>query len=75
MESQLRMILEAYHPAAARLFSRVDRQITLAFVRDYPTPEQATRIGVQRMRRFLERHSYRGRVPAKVLVTDSTSGS
>ena len=38
IEHQLRMILEAYHPAPVRLFSSVDRQITLHFVLDYPTP-------------------------------------
>ncbi len=38
VEHQLRTILEAYHPALARLFSSVDRQITLAFIADYPTP-------------------------------------
>jgi hypothetical protein len=38
VEAQLRMILEAYHPAPVRLFSSVDRQITLHFVTDYPTP-------------------------------------
>ena len=38
IEHQLRMILEAYHPAPVRLFSSVDRQITLSFVLDYPTP-------------------------------------
>jgi hypothetical protein len=37
-EAQLRAILEAYHPAPARLFSTIDRQITLAFIGDYPTP-------------------------------------
>ena len=42
IEAQLRSALEAYHPAAARLFSSVDRQITLAFLRDYPTPEAAS---------------------------------
>ena len=45
IESQLRATLEAYHPAAARLFSSVDRAITLSFVRDYPTPAAAARIG------------------------------
>jgi transposase len=68
VEAQLRAILESYHPAAARLFSSVDRQIALAFVREYPTPERASRIGVARMQRFLARHSYRGRVPAADLV-------
>jgi hypothetical protein len=37
-EAQLRAILEAYHPAPAQLFSTIDRQITLAFIANYPTP-------------------------------------
>lgn len=68
VEAQLRAILESYHPAAAHLFSSIDRQITLAFVRRYPTPAQAERIGLGRMERFLARESYRGRVPAPVLL-------
>ena len=68
VEAQLRSILESYHPAAAHLFSSIDRQITLSFVRRYPTPEQAERIGLGRMERFLARESYRGRVPAPVLL-------
>ncbi len=68
VESQLRATLEAYHPAAARLFSSVDRAITLAFIRDYPTPSAAGRIGVVRMQGFLDRHGYTGRVPAELLV-------
>jgi transposase len=51
-ESQLRAILEAYHPAPARLFSSVDRQITLHFVLDYPTPAAASRIKTTRMNGF-----------------------
>lgn len=52
-ESQLRMILEAYHPAPVRLFSSVDRQITLSFVTDYPTPANASRVKTTRMAGFL----------------------
>ena len=37
VESQLRATLETYHPAVARLFSAVDRDITIAFLRDYPS--------------------------------------
>ena len=44
VESQLRAILEAYHPAPVRLFSSVDRQITLSFVLDYPTPATESRV-------------------------------
>jgi transposase len=68
VEHQLRMILEAYHPAPVRLFSSVDRQITLSFVTDYPTPALASRIKTTRMSGFLTRHHYTGRVPAQVLA-------
>ena len=47
-EHQLRMILEAYHLVPARLFSSVDRQITLSFVTDYPTPAIASLIKTTR---------------------------
>lgn len=68
VEAQLRMILEAYHPAPVRLFSSVDRQITLHFVADYPTPATASRVKTTRMAGFLTRHAYTGRVPAQVLA-------
>jgi transposase len=68
VEAQLRMILEAYHPAPVRLFSSVDRQITLHFVTDYPTPAVASRVKTTRMAGFLARHHYTGRVPAPVLA-------
>jgi transposase len=68
-ESQLRAILESYHPAPTRLFSSLDRQIALHFVLDYPTPAAASRIKTTRMSGFLARHHYTGRVPAQVLAT------
>ena len=67
-EHQLRKILEAYHPAPVRLFSSVDRQITLSFITDYPTPAIASRVKTTRMTGFLSRHHYTGRVPAQVLT-------
>jgi transposase len=67
-ESQLRAILEAYHPAPTRLFSSLDRQIALHFVLDYPTPASASRIKTTRMNGFLARHHYTGRVPGQVLA-------
>ncbi|MDT0353452.1 hypothetical protein [Pseudonocardia charpentierae] len=51
-----------------RLFSSVDRQITLHFVLDYPTPQAASRIKTTRMAGFLDRHHYTGRVSAQVLA-------
>ncbi len=68
VEAQLRMILEAYHPAPARLFSSMDRQVALSFVLDYPTPANASRVKTTRMAGFCKRNGYTGRVPAQVLA-------
>jgi transposase len=67
ISNQLHAILESYHPAATRLFSSLDRKTSLAFIRTYPTAEQAATLGERRMARFLARHGYTGRVPAATL--------
>lgn len=68
VESRLRAVLEAYHPAPLHLFSSLDRDITLAFLRDYPNPDAAGKIGPERMARFCRRHGYSGRTDPAVLV-------
>ncbi len=68
VEAQLHAILDAYHPAPAQLFSSIDRDITLAFIANYPTPQAAARIGEQRMAAFCRRESYRGRVDPAILT-------
>lgn len=68
VENQLRAIIETYHPAVLHLFSSLDRDITLAFLRDYPDPEHASRVGAARMAAFCARHGYSGRTPADVLA-------
>jgi hypothetical protein len=60
--------LDAYHPAPLHLFSTLDRDITLAFIADYPTPAQAIRVGIARMDAFCRRHGYSGRTTPQVLV-------
>jgi transposase len=67
-ESRLRAVLEAYHPAPVHLFSELDRDISLAFIRAYPTPDQARRVGTTRMEAFCRRHGYSGRTDPQVLV-------
>lgn len=67
-EAQLRSILEAYHPAPARLFSSVDRQITLSFIEEYPTPQSASRLRATRVGGFCKRNNYAGRVASCVHV-------
>lgn len=68
VESRLRATLEAYHPAPLHLFSSLDRDIALAFIRDYPNPVAASRMTVDRMARFCRRHHYSGRVDPAVLL-------
>jgi hypothetical protein len=68
VEAQLRETLLAYHPGVVALFSSVDRDATLAFLRNYPTPQAAHRVGEARMAGFCKRIGYTGRVPPAVLV-------
>jgi transposase len=68
VENQLRAIVQTYHPAALHLFSSLDRDISLAFLRDYPTPAQAGRVGTGRMAGFCARHGYSGRTEPEVLI-------
>jgi transposase len=68
VENQLRAIVLAYHPGVLHLFSSLDRDITLAFLRDYPTPVQAGRVGAARMAAFCARHGYSGRTRPELLV-------
>lgn len=68
VESRLRAVLESYHPAPLHLFSSLDRDINLAFLRDYPNPDAARRVGPERMAKFCRKHGYSGRTNPAVLV-------
>ena len=68
VENQLRAIVQVYHPVVLGLFSSLDRDITLAFLRDYPTPAHAGRVGPARMAAFCARHGYSGRTRPELLV-------
>jgi transposase len=68
VENQLRAIVLAFHPGVLHLFSSLDRDITLAFLRDYPTPAHAGRVGAARMAAFCARHGYSGRTQPELLV-------
>ena len=67
-ESRLRAVLETYHPAPLHVFSELDRDISLAFIRAYPTPDQARRVKTARMAAFCARQQYSGRTDPQVLV-------
>ena len=66
--NQLRALLERHWPGATTVFARLDSDIALAFLDDYPTPASASRLGEARMKMFCRRHSYCGRRDPAVLI-------
>jgi transposase len=68
-QHKLRATLLTYYPALPHLFSSLDRAITLAFLRRYPTPDAASRLTVARLARFLKREGYTGRTAPEVLLS------
>jgi len=66
--NQLRALLERHWPGGTWIFARLDSDIALAFLTDYPTPTAAARLGERRMAAFCRRHHYSGRRPASELV-------
>ena len=61
LANQLRALLDSFWPGAAAIFADIDSPIALAFVRRYPTPDSAARLGEKRLRAFLAQHRYSGR--------------
>lgn len=68
LANQLRALLERFWPGAAAIFADVDSPIALAFLRRYPTPQSAERLGEKRLRAFLARNAYSGRRPVPDLL-------
>jgi transposase len=68
LANQLRALLESFWPGAVAIFAEIDSPIALDFVRRYPSPESAARLGEKRLASFLAQHQYCGRRPASVLL-------
>ncbi|MBV9365368.1 MAG: IS110 family transposase [Solirubrobacterales bacterium] len=75
LANQLRDQLACFWPGASKVFSSVDSQIALAFLRRYPTPVDARGLGEQRLAAFLKRHGYPGRKPARELLARLRNGA
>jgi transposase len=65
--NQLRAELERCFPGAIGLFARLDSDVTIAFLRRYPTQHAATRLTPTRLAAFLRRIGYSGRTPVEEL--------
>lgn len=66
--NQLQATLEAFWPGANALFDSITNGIALAFLKSYPTPASAARLGDKRMAAFLKKHGYSGQQKARDLV-------
>lgn len=65
---QLAALLDRNWPGAKAIFARLDSDIALDFLTDYPTPESAAHLGESRMAMFMKRHGYCGRRSAGELL-------
>jgi transposase len=61
LANQLRALLDRFWPGAGAIFADIDSPIALAFLRRYPTPQSAERLGEKRLQAFLARNAYCGR--------------
>jgi len=60
LANQLRAELEAFWGGAALLFSEIDSAISLAFLKRYPSPKDASRLAEKRLEGFLSKNRYCG---------------
>jgi transposase len=61
LANRLRAELEAFWAGAALLFSEIDSSISLAFLKRYPSPKDASKLGEKRLAGFLSGQGYPGR--------------
>jgi transposase len=66
--NQLAALLDVHWPGAKDVFFRLESPISLAFLRRYPTPTDASGLGEKQMAAFTTGHGYSGRRPPAQLV-------
>ncbi|GAB2472062.1 IS110 family transposase [Xylanimonas ulmi] len=66
--NQLAALLAEHWPGAGQVFARLDSDIALAFCERFPAPHTAQGLAPARMRDWLARQQYSGRVEPAVLV-------
>lgn len=74
LANELRAQLEQFWFGASKIFAAVDSPIALAFLKRYPSLD-ARGLGEQRLQRFLARHHYCGRRPARELLGRLRAGA
>jgi transposase len=69
LTNQLQALLDSFWPGPAAVFYQIGSSIALAFLRKFPTPSSAARLGEKRMAAFLKGKGYSGRYSAAELLT------
>lgn len=64
---QLRYVIKQYYPALFDIFSKLNSQIALSFLAEYPTPQAAQQASLSELYEFFKSHRYRyiDRIPQK----------
>jgi transposase len=75
LANQLREQLACFWPGAGKVFCYVESPISLAFLKRYPSPDDARGLGEQRLAAWLRRQGYEGRKPARDLLAKLRSGA
>jgi transposase len=66
--NQLRELLATFWPGPLSMFHEVESWICLEFLEEFPSPAAASRLGENRLQRFLTRNGYSGRRTASELL-------
>ena len=56
--NQLRASLKSYYPSAIGLFSSLDAKISLSFLSQFPTPQDARKLTIEELSQFLSANGY-----------------
>lgn len=59
LSNRLSYLLYQYFPIANHLFAHVECLICLAFLEAFPTPEQARKLTLYKLKQFLKKHNYK----------------
>jgi len=73
--NRLTSCLKTYYPQALTLFSRLDSQVSVAFLRAFPEPAKLTSLSQKRFRAFLEKHQYTHPERAEQIYALATSAA
>jgi len=58
--NQIISTLKDYYPVALEIFGKIDQQVTVNFLKKFPTPETFSKLTRGKIKRFLHAHHYPG---------------